>query len=50
MGEVWLFELTKAKKLIAKHEFNNSVYAPPVFANGVLYVLTDSELYAIAKP
>lgn len=48
-GDVWVFELAKAKKLLAKNEFNQGIIAPPVFANGVLYVLTEAQLYAIGR-
>ena len=46
-GDVHILEFSKTKKLIAKHEMNTSMIAPPVFANGVLYVLSNRSLTAI---
>ena len=48
-GDVHVLELAKVKKVIAKHEFDQPIDAPPVFANGVLYVLTRGYLYAITQ-
>jgi len=46
-GELTTFELSRAKKVIAKHEFDSIIVAPPVFANGTLFVLTETTLRAI---
>jgi outer membrane protein assembly factor BamB len=46
-GNVNVFELAKQKKLLAEHQFNQSIGSSPVYANGVLYVMTHSELYVI---
>ncbi len=46
-GDVHILELSKTRKLIAKHEMDRSLIAPPVFANGVLYVLSNRSLTAI---
>ena len=35
-------------KKIAEIDMGNSVYSTPVPANGVLYIMTRSDLYAIA--
>jgi outer membrane protein assembly factor BamB len=48
-GDVQAFALQKTKKLIAKNELDAPVRAPPVFANGVLYVLTEKTLFALAQ-
>ena len=47
---VTILELSKTRKVIAKHEMNDVVVAPPVFANSILYVLTERRLYAIGAP
>lgn len=47
--DVTILALSKRVELLATHELNNAIFAPPVFANGVLYLQTDSHLYAIAK-
>jgi outer membrane protein assembly factor BamB len=46
-GDLWIFELSKQKRIIAEHEFANVVYSSPVFANGILYVVAGDTLYAI---
>ena len=46
-GEVHILEFSKTKTLLAKHEMNESMIAPPVFANGVLYILSNRSLTAI---
>ena len=43
-----VYALRKDLELIAHHEFDSNIKAPPVFADGVLYVLTFEKLYAIA--
>jgi len=48
-GCMWVFGLGKMKKVIAKTDTNRLIVAPPVFANGILYVLTEGRLYAIAS-
>jgi len=46
-GEVSILQLSKNKKIIGKLVTGLAMYASPVFANGTLYLLTDSHLYAI---
>jgi outer membrane protein assembly factor BamB len=48
-GVVWVFGLQKTKQVIAKNKVDAPVRAPPVFANGLLYVLTEKTLHAIAE-
>ena len=35
------------KKLIAQNQVEESIHAAPVFHNGVLFLATDTKLYAI---
>jgi hypothetical protein len=49
-GDVLVFAAGKTKRLLATNELNRSVTAPPVFANGVLYLLANGQLYAVAAP
>ena len=49
-GDVIVFAVGKTKNQLAVNEMNARVAAPPVFANGVLYILTDRHLHAIAAP
>jgi outer membrane protein assembly factor BamB len=44
---VTILELSKSRKVIAQHDMNRAIFAPPVLANGTLYVLTERRLYAI---
>ena len=46
-GDVCIFKLAKQKKLLAEQQFNQLIESSPVYANGVLYVMTRSVLYAI---
>jgi hypothetical protein len=45
---VCIFEHSAEKKLIAEIEMDCVIRATPVVANGVLYILTEKQLYAIA--
>ncbi|QEG27971.1 outer membrane biogenesis protein BamB [Gemmata obscuriglobus] len=47
-GEVHVLELAKVKKVIARHGCDKVIESSPVFAGGVLYVLTRGNLYAVA--
>jgi len=46
-GIVTILELSKVPKVVAKHECDSIMLAPPVFANGTLYVLAHNRLFAI---
>lgn len=46
-GDVLIFALAKRKIVLAEHRFNYAIQCSPVFANGVLYVMTQKSLYAI---
>jgi outer membrane protein assembly factor BamB/precorrin-6B methylase 2 len=51
-GDVWIFAQGKDKKLLKQIEGDGSaapIYSAPVFANGVLYVMTTDTLYAIEE-
>ncbi len=46
---VWVFEMSKEKKIVKQIEMDGWIRASPVFANGVLYIATSHTLYAIAE-
>jgi outer membrane protein assembly factor BamB len=46
-GEFWIFAASKEKKVLCETEFPDPIYTTPVAANGVLYVATRKQLYAI---
>lgn len=48
-GDVIVLQAGKEMKKIAEMNMGNTVYSSPVPANGVLYIMTRSELYAIAN-
>jgi outer membrane protein assembly factor BamB len=47
--EVIVFEHGKTKKVLAEIEMDGKVRATPVALNGVLYVMTENKLYAVAQ-
>jgi outer membrane protein assembly factor BamB len=47
-GDVAVLKAGTEMKKISEIDMGNSVYSTPVPANGVLYIMTSSELYAIA--
>jgi outer membrane protein assembly factor BamB len=49
-GDVAVLKAGTALAKISEIDMGNSVYGTPVPANGVLYVMTRSDLYAIATP
>jgi outer membrane protein assembly factor BamB len=49
-GDVAVIKAGKEFKMIAEIDMGNSVYSTPVPANGVLYIMTRADLYAIAAP
>ena len=49
-GDVAVLKAGAEMKKIAEIDMGNSVYSTPVPANGVLYIMTRSDLYAIAAP
>jgi outer membrane protein assembly factor BamB len=46
-GTVTIYGHGREKKVLAKIESDDSIYASPVFANGTLYIMTRTKLYAI---
>ncbi len=48
-GDITVLAASKEKKVIAEMNMQNSAYGTAVAANGVLYIMTRSDLYAIAK-
>jgi outer membrane protein assembly factor BamB len=48
-GTVFVFQHGKQKKLLEENAMGGRVRATPTVANGVLYVLTENKLYAIAE-
>jgi outer membrane protein assembly factor BamB len=48
-GVVNILELADTRRILAKRDVVQPITASPVFANGTLYILTDSVLYAIAE-
>jgi outer membrane protein assembly factor BamB len=49
-GDVAILKAGAELKKIAEIDMGNSVYSTPVPANGLLYVMTRSDLFAIAAP
>lgn len=49
-GELIILAAGREKKPLAKIEFGAPIYSSPVVANGVLYVCTQTHLYAVARP
>jgi len=48
-GFLRIFEAGPKLNMIAQHDMGNSIFSTPVFANGVLYVMTMDKLYAIQE-
>lgn len=46
-GEVFIFQLGREKKLLFTAAFDAPIYSPSIFANGVLYIATNNDLFAI---
>lgn len=49
-GDLTILEASRRKRLIHETNFGNTVYSTPVVANGTLYIMTRSHVYAIEKP
>jgi outer membrane protein assembly factor BamB len=49
-GDVIVLQAGKTLKKLAEINMGNAVYGTPVPANGVLYIMTRSDLYAITAP
>lgn len=48
-GILSVLAASKTKKLLREVEFNVPLYGSPIYANGVLYVQSQTHLYAISK-
>jgi hypothetical protein len=48
-GDVAVFQAGTKRKKIEEINMGSAVYSTPVPANGVLYIMNRSELYAIAN-
>jgi len=46
-GYLWIFAQGREKKILNKIKFDSTIYQTPVYANGVLYVTSETRLYAI---
>ncbi len=47
-GDLTIMKTGRVKEVLSKVNFGNTIYSTPVVANGVLYIMTRSHLYAIA--
>jgi outer membrane protein assembly factor BamB len=48
-GDVTLLELSTTLNVLGESNLGNSIYATPIAADGVLYIATQSHLFALAK-
>ena len=48
-GDVYIFAHGKEKKLLGQVAMDQPIKGTPVAVNGVLYVVTDTQLFAIAN-
>jgi outer membrane protein assembly factor BamB len=48
-GDMYVFAHGKEKKLLGQIEMGRPIKTPAVAANGVLYIMTDTHLYAVAQ-
>jgi outer membrane protein assembly factor BamB len=49
-GDIAVLQAGPELKVLAEIDMGNSVYSTPIAANGVLYVMTRSDLFAITAP
>ncbi|HEY2761286.1 MAG TPA: PQQ-binding-like beta-propeller repeat protein, partial [Pirellulales bacterium] len=49
-GKVTIFKLSPKKEIIGEVDMGSSVYSTPIVANGVLFISTKNQLFAIAQP
>ena len=47
-GDLTIMKTGRVKEVLSEVNFGNTIYSTPVVANGVLYIMTRSHLYAIA--
>jgi outer membrane protein assembly factor BamB len=46
-GEFFVFAASKEKKLLSQARFDSPIYSTPIVANGVIYIQSNTHLYAI---
>lgn len=49
-GTVWVLNAGREKRVVAKLDAGDVIDAPPVFANGLLYLLARGRLSAVSAP
>ena len=49
-GDVFIFALAKEKKLLAKIDMPTTIFCSPVFAHGVLYLVSEDEADSMRSP
>jgi outer membrane protein assembly factor BamB len=47
-GDLAIFEASKEKKLVSETNLGAPVYSTPVVANGVLYIASNTHLFAFS--
>ena len=47
-GDLTVMKAGRVKEVLSEINFGNTVYGTPVVANGTLYIMTRSHVYAIA--
>ena len=48
-GDVVIFDASRELKVVATQTLGNSIYAPPVYANGMMYLMTKDRLIAVQE-
>ena len=48
-GDIAVLQAGKTHELLSEVNMGNTVYSTPVVANGTLYIMTRSHIYAIAQ-
>ena len=48
-GTLWIMAQGRTKKVLNKIKLDSTIYQTPVYANGVLYIATETRLYAVGK-
>ena len=49
-GDLLIFKSGKEKKLLSQTNMGAPIFATPIVANGVLYISTNTHLFAIQAP
>jgi outer membrane protein assembly factor BamB len=49
-GNVLVFKFGQSKELLGTMDMGSSVYSTPIVANGVLFISTRNQLFAIQDP